>query len=123
MIPALNGDGWALGFLVFLMSICVIGTHGLLSGTATMDFGGRKSAATAVGIIDGFVYLGTGAQALLYANILPKGADEAAKNVGNWYGWPIAMLPLAMLGLVLAYRIRGDKPKPKMAVVQEKAAV
>ncbi|MEK7743909.1 MAG: MFS transporter, partial [Elusimicrobiota bacterium] len=51
-------NGWVLAFLVFLLSICVIGTHGLLSGTATMDFGGRKGAATAVGIIDGFVYLG-----------------------------------------------------------------
>ena len=111
-----------LGWVMALMSLAVIGVHGMLSGTASMDFGGTRNVGVAVGIIDGFVYLGTGAQALLYANILPKGADEAAKNVGNWYGWPGAMLPLACLGLVLAYRIRGDKPKPKMAVVQEKAA-
>jgi len=38
---------WLLGGLVFVMSLCVIGTHGLLSGTATMDFGGRRGAATA----------------------------------------------------------------------------
>jgi len=36
----------------------------MLSGTATMDFGGRKGAATAVGLIDGFVYLGTGVQSI-----------------------------------------------------------
>ena len=35
-----------------------------------MDFGGRKAAGTAVGIIDGFVYLGTGTMSLLYIFIL-----------------------------------------------------
>jgi OPA family glycerol-3-phosphate transporter-like MFS transporter len=51
-----------LGTVAFVLQIAVIGTHGLLSGTATMDFGGRKGAATAVGVIDGFVYLGTAVQ-------------------------------------------------------------
>lgn len=110
-----------LGWVMAFMSLAVIGVHGMLSGTASMDFGGTKNVGVAVGIIDGFVYLGTGAQAILYANILPKGADEAAKNVSNWYGWPIAMLPLAVIGLVLAYKIRGAKPKPKIAVVAAKA--
>ncbi|MCA9620730.1 MAG: MFS transporter, partial [Myxococcales bacterium] len=54
--PVLPISPYFLGVVVFLMSLCVIGTHGLLSGTATMDFGGRKGAATAVGVIDGFVY-------------------------------------------------------------------
>ncbi|HBW73810.1 MAG TPA: MFS transporter, partial [Candidatus Magasanikbacteria bacterium] len=102
-----------LGWVAALMSLAVIGVHGMLSGTASMDFGGTKNVGVAVGIIDGFVYLGTGAQALLYANILPKGADAAAKVVENWYGWPLAMLPLAGIGLVLAYTIRNAKPQPK----------
>ena len=46
------------------MSLFIIGVHGMLSGTASMDFGGRKNAGIAVGIIDGFVYLGTAVQAL-----------------------------------------------------------
>ena len=101
MIPALNGDGWALGFLVFLMSICVIGTHGLLSGTATMDFGGRKSAATAVGIIDGFVYLGTGVQSLALGWITTR----------NWTFWPVFMAPFALMGFVLLRRIWHATPQ------------
>ena len=101
MIPALNGDGWALGFLVFLMSICVIGTHGLLSGTATMDFGGRKSAATAVGIIDGFVYLGTGVQSLALGYITTR----------NWTFWPVFMAPFALMGFVLLRRIWNATPQ------------
>jgi len=101
MIPALNGDGWALGFLVFLMSICVIGTHGLLSGTATMDFGGRKSAATAVGIIDGFVYLGTGVQSLALGWITTR----------NWTFWPVFMAPFALMGFLLLRRIWNATPQ------------
>ncbi|MBI2789170.1 MAG: MFS transporter [Elusimicrobia bacterium] len=101
MIPALNGDGWALGFLVFLMSICVIGTHGLLSGTATMDFGGRKSAATAVGIIDGFVYLGTGVQSLALGWITTR----------NWTFWPVFMAPFALMGFLLLRRIWHATPQ------------
>ena len=49
-----------VGWLVVFMSMAVIGVHGMLSGTASMDFGGAKNAGIAVGIIDGFVYLGTG---------------------------------------------------------------
>lgn len=105
-----------LGWVMAFMSLAVIGVHGMLSGTASMDFGGTRNVGVAVGIIDGFVYLGTGTQALLYANILPKGADEAAKVVSNWYGWPGAMLPLTVIGLVLAYKIKGDKPRPNKAV-------
>lgn len=108
-----------LGWVAALMSLAVIGVHGMLSGTASMDFGGTRNVGVAVGIIDGFVYLGTGAQAILYANILPKGTDAAAKIVGNWYGWPLAMLPFACIGLVLAYRIRNAKPQPKTGKASE----
>jgi OPA family glycerol-3-phosphate transporter-like MFS transporter len=62
-----------LGWSVLFMSLCVIGVHGMLSGTASMDFGGSKSAGVVTGVIDGFVYLGTGTQALLYGRILPQG--------------------------------------------------
>src|SRR5690606_7526526 len=45
-----------LGPLVIILSMAVIGVHGMLSGTASMDFGGKKNTGVAVGIIDGFVY-------------------------------------------------------------------
>ncbi|MFH1781798.1 MAG: MFS transporter [Patescibacteria group bacterium] len=104
-----------IGWLVIFMSLCVIGVHGMLSGVASQDFGGVKNVGVAVGIIDGFVYAGTATQAILYANILPKGETEAAAVLSNWYGWPIAMVPFAIIGLFLAYRIRNAKPKPKTA--------
>ncbi|MBU0505825.1 MFS transporter, partial [bacterium] len=104
----------AVGWLVLFMSMCVIGVHGMLSGTASMDFGGTKNVGIAVGIIDGFVYLGTAIQAALYGVILPKGGADAAV-LSNWNMWPVVMIPVALIGLVFAYRIRQAKPKPKTA--------
>ena len=111
-----------VGWLVVLMSMAVIGVHGMLSGTASMDFGGAKNAGIAVGIIDGFVYLGTGVMSLTYTIILPKieldhegGIVGAATDPANWQAWPIAMIPLALIGFVLALRLWNAKPKPKTA--------
>ena len=106
--------------LVIIMSFAVIGVHGMLSGTASMDFGGAKNVGIAVGIIDGFVYLGTGVMSGLYIFILPREElDEAGNLVGpatdpaNWSPWPLSMIPLALIGTLLAMRLWNAKPKPK----------
>ena len=102
--------GWAAVFI----SLCVIGVHGMLSGTASMDFGGVKNAGIAVGIIDGCVYFGTALQAVLYGLTLPKGKGApGADDPSNWWFWPVALIPVAIIGLILAYRIRSEKPKAK----------
>ena len=92
----------------------------MLSGTASMDFGGRKNVGVAVGIIDGFVYLGTGAMSVTYAITLPREQfDEAGNLTGpvldpaNWIAWPVAMIPMALIGSLLALRVWNAKPKPK----------
>jgi len=112
----------AVGYMAILMSLAVIGVHGMLSGTASMDFGGSKNAGIAVGIIDGFVYLGTAVMALTYGLILPEEQlTESGKLIGpatdpaNWQWWPVAMIPLAVIGFVLALRVWNAKPKPKAA--------
>lgn len=101
--------GPAIGWSVAFMSLCVIGVHGMLSGTASADFGGKKGAGMATGIIDGFVYLGTATQAFVYGRLLPKG--ELAKDPANWTSWPVAMIPVAVLGLVLASRVWNARPQ------------
>ncbi|MCL2822695.1 MAG: MFS transporter [Polyangiaceae bacterium] len=110
----------AVGWIAVVMSVFVIGVHGMLSGTASMDFGGKKNVGVAVGLIDGFVYAGTAAMAILYGQILPKEElNEAGKIVGpttdpaNWIAWPAAMIPVAIIGLVLATRVWNAKPAPK----------
>lgn len=109
-------NGWTLSLLTFIMSICVIGTHGMLSGTATMDFGGRKGAGTAVGIIDGFVYLGTAIQAFAIGHITTSPAL-------GWNYWPLFMLPFGVLGTVLLLRIWHVMPQPVKKAAPEVEAV
>ena len=103
MIFTLNAPWYILGFIVAFMSLCVIGVHGMLSGTSTMDFGGRKAAATAVGLIDGFVYLGTGVQSFCLGFITTK----------NWGMWPVFLIPFSLLGLILAIRIWKAYPQAR----------
>ncbi|MDY0061108.1 MAG: MFS transporter [Myxococcota bacterium] len=111
--------GPAVGALVVVMTMAVIGVHGMLSGTASMDFGGKKNVGVAVGIIDGFVYLGTATMSLTYGLLLPKEVLENGKLVGpatdpaNWLAWPVAMIPVALIGFVLALRVWSAYPEPK----------
>jgi OPA family glycerol-3-phosphate transporter-like MFS transporter len=108
-----------VGPLVLFMSMAVIGVHGMLSGTASMDFGGRKNVGVAVGIIDGFVYIGTAVMSVTYAITLPKEELVDGELVGpatdpkNWIAWPVAMVPLALIGTLLAIRVWNAKPKSK----------
>jgi len=85
-----------VGFLSFFMSMCVIGVHGMLSGTASMDFGGKKAAATTAGVIDGFVYLGTGVQSLCLGHIIPS---------WGWNAWPLFLIPFTVIGIFFTRRI------------------
>jgi len=92
-----------LAVIVSVISVCVIGTHGMLSGTATMDFGGTKGAATAVGLIDGFVYLGTGFQSISLGYLLTK----------SWNYWSPFLVPFAIIGFILALKIWYAFPQAK----------
>jgi len=110
--PALPMSPFALGAFVFLISLAVIGTHGLLSGTVTMDFGGSKGAGTAVAMIDGAVYLGSSLQAVALGFLTTR----------SWAYWPPFLLPFALIGFVLCVRIRNAKPKASRAVIEEEPA-
>jgi OPA family glycerol-3-phosphate transporter-like MFS transporter len=97
-----------LGWLMIFMSMAIIGVHGMLSGTASMDFSGKKNVGTAVGLIDGFVYAGTSLEAFVYGHNLPVG--DAQKDPSNWGAWPMAMIPMAVLGLILTLRLWNARP-------------
>jgi len=105
-----------LPWLVLLMSVCVIGVHGMLSGTASMDFGGKKNVGVAVGIIDGFVYAGTALMSITYGIILPDDTmKDVAGNPENWWAWPASMIPVSLIGLLLARKIWNATPQNKKA--------
>ena len=77
----------------------------MLSGTATMDFGGKRGTATAVGMIDGFVYLGTAVQSFSLGYLTSK----------SWAYWPWFLLPFAIAGFLLCLRIWNARPSPRGA--------
>ncbi len=121
-----------VGWLVLFLSMAVIGVHGMLSGTASMDFGGKRNVGVAVGIIDGFVYLGTAVMSVTYAVILPKEDFTPSGELtglvlepDRWRGWPVAMVPIAILGFWMALRLWHAHPgtsRPKLPNVDQKAA-
>lgn len=111
--PEPTRSPYLLGAVVFLMSVCVIGSHGVLSGTASADFGGRKGAATAVGMIDGFVYLGTAVQAVSLGYLTER----------SWSYWPWFLMPFALAGFLLCRRIWHARPTPRAQAVPAAVAL
>ncbi|HEX2686520.1 MAG TPA: MFS transporter [Kofleriaceae bacterium] len=107
LVPLL-GAPVAVSWIIAFMAMAIIGVHGMLSGVASQDFGGRLHTGVAVGLIDGFVYLGTALQDQVYGgygSLLPEKGTAAAKLVSNWQAWPIAMVPVAVIGLLLSLRL------------------
>ena len=80
----------------------------------------HHSCNSSTGIIDGFVYLGTGVMSLTYAVVLPQEAFDAngaltgpVTDPANWTGWPLSMIGISICGLLLATRVWNAKPKGK----------
>jgi len=101
----------AAAYVLVFSIMSIIGVHGMLSGTASMDFGGRRNAGVAVGLIDGMVYLGYGAQSIIISQVLPTGAAQTEPT--NWRVWLLVVLPATVLGFFLSLRIWNAKPKSK----------
>jgi OPA family glycerol-3-phosphate transporter-like MFS transporter len=103
LVFTLGADFWFAGVAALVISTGVIAVHGILSGTATADFGGVRNTGIVVGIVDGFVYLGTALQSVVIGFIVPTGA--AAKTPDAWSSWPIVLVPFAVIGFVLTLKI------------------
>jgi MFS transporter, OPA family, glycerol-3-phosphate transporter len=92
---------FVVGVAALLIVAAVTGVHSLMSGTAAADFGGRKATATASGIVDGFVYLGSGVQSV--------GVGYLVTHY-SWQWWPIFLMPFALIGGLVAWRIWHELP-------------
>lgn len=78
--------------------------HSMLSGTASMDFGGQRAAATATGMFDGMQYLGGAAVGI--------GVGWLLDNFG-WESWSPSMIGFAVVGAILMLFLWNAKPKPR----------
>ncbi len=84
-ITLING-----AFIINSLAISMV--HSMLSGTASMDFGGKRAAATATGLFDGMQYLGGAAVGV--------GIGWILDNFG-WSAWGPSMIAFAILGAIL----------------------
>ncbi len=84
------------------LSFCVNGAHGMIGGAASMDFGGRKAAATAAGMFDGMQYL-AGA-------FVGMGVGYITTRWG-WEAWHWAPIPFALAGAYFMSRLWNEVPK------------
>jgi OPA family glycerol-3-phosphate transporter-like MFS transporter len=84
-----------VGVCAVLLCLLSISVHALMSGTAASDFGGRKATATASGITDGFVYLGSGLQSVSLGYLTTQ----------SWHYWPVFVIPFILIGIALSLRM------------------
>ena len=101
---------FVVGAAAVLISMAVIGVHSLMSATAAADFGGRKATATCSGIVDGFVYLGSGLQSFSLGFLVSK----------SWLWWPLFLMPFAILGAYVAFKIWNELPAATRKYIAEK---
>jgi sugar phosphate permease len=87
---------WAMA-LLFMSGFFILGIIGM-QWTLAMDFGARKLAGTAVGLYNGFNYLGAGVQGILIGGILHWSG-------GNWtlvFATVAALLAVGAILMLLA---------------------
>jgi OPA family glycerol-3-phosphate transporter-like MFS transporter len=100
----LHEVGTPLGaaLLIGFTSMWIFGVHGMLSGTASMDFGGRRAAATAAGLLDGIQYVGAGLTGLPLGWVLKR---------WSWGVWTPTLIPFSIVGGLLMLTLWNAKPK------------
>jgi OPA family glycerol-3-phosphate transporter-like MFS transporter len=102
--------------LVGFACIWIFGVHGMLSGTASADFGGKKAAASATGMLDGVQYVASGFTGFGLGWILKTygwdGVTEAGHQATNAPVWVYSIIPFSVLGGLIILRLWNARPKP-----------
>jgi MFS transporter, OPA family, glycerol-3-phosphate transporter len=89
---------------LILLSFCVNGAHGLIGGAASMDFGGKKAAASAAGLFDGVQY---------FAGAFVGMGVGYITTYWGWSAWHWAPIPFALFGAYVMSRLWNVLPKGK----------
>jgi len=95
------GLEWIIGAFV-VNSFAISMVHSMLSGTASMDFGGRKAAASATGMFDGMQYIGGAA--------VGSGMGWMLERFG-WGAWGPSMIGFSLIGAILMIKLWKVVPK------------
>jgi OPA family glycerol-3-phosphate transporter-like MFS transporter len=106
LIDRMGAGPWGAALCLPLLSIFVNGAHAMIGGAASMDFGGRKAAATAAGLFDGMQYLAS--------SLVGIGMGYTLDRWG-WKAWQFVPIPFAIVGALLMLRIWNATPKGRPA--------
>jgi OPA family glycerol-3-phosphate transporter-like MFS transporter len=105
---------FVVGIAALLIVAAVTGVHSLMSGTAAADFGGRKATATCSGLIDGCVYLGSSVQSICVGYL-----TGTSWTGHSWQWWPVFLMPFALIGGIIAWRIWNELPAATRKYIDE----
>jgi OPA family glycerol-3-phosphate transporter-like MFS transporter len=101
-----------------MIGVCcmwIFGVHGMLSGTASMDFGGKKAAATAAGMLDGIQYVASGFTGFGLGWVLKTYGWDGVATVGHQatdaHIWVFSIIPFSVIGALIMTLIWHAKPK------------
>lgn len=97
---------WVTALCLALLSFFINGAHGMIGGAASMDFGGKKAAATAAGLFDGMQYVAAAFVGPLMAYLLDN---------WGWKAWQWAPIPFAVVGFGLIVTLWNVTPGKKPA--------
>jgi OPA family glycerol-3-phosphate transporter-like MFS transporter len=98
LAPSVNAV--IIAFIVNSFAISIV--HSMLSGTASMDFGGKKAAATAAGMFDGMQYVG--------GSFVGLGMGWMLEKYG-WTSWGASMIGFSFVGMILMLTLWNARPK------------
>jgi OPA family glycerol-3-phosphate transporter-like MFS transporter len=107
------GPNLSVVFLVILQMF-INGPHALLGAAAAMDFGGRKAAGFATGMVDAFQYLGGGLFAgLIVGEVMQAyGTVAGTNNISpeGWQAWIFILMGFTLLGGILMSTLWNARP-------------
>ena len=104
---------WGGAVLLLFIAFFIQSAHSLVGGAASMDFGGKKAAATAAGLFDGAQYLAASIVGYGMGALLDSVKDKAHVGV-EFAVWPLAPLPFAILGAILIAQLWDVVPGRKL---------
>jgi OPA family glycerol-3-phosphate transporter-like MFS transporter len=98
-------------FMIGFSCMWIFGVHGMLSGTASMDFGGTRGAATVTGLLDGVQYLASGLTGFGLGWFLDR---------FGWGVWVYLIIPFSIIGAVLMLTLWNQTPGRNREMMQRK---
>ncbi|OIN99524.1 MAG: hypothetical protein AUJ51_12650 [Elusimicrobia bacterium CG1_02_56_21] len=101
-----TGSPLLASFMIGFSCMWIFGVHGMLTGTASMDFGGTRAASTVAGLLDGVQYLASGLTGFLMGHFLDK---------WGWGSWTYMIMPFSLMGALLMTRLWNETPLRKPA--------